>query len=160
MGKFTVGRLRPHFLAVCRPNATLCVGREGDLQFSAGLLPYVTDPQCTAPESMARLLRDSRLSFPSGHSSISMFAAVFFVVRIVPMHFPLRRLFRAHSRSQEVLRIYLNKKTISQVCSCTHFQQLLETKNCLSHQSDNYFTIDYFAFSYLCHRVSLVRAHC
>lgn len=70
VGKYTIGRLRPHFLDVCKPNLTeLCTD------------PYAYVPpermHCTGKPSA---IRAARLSFPSGHSSTSAYTMVFLVV--------------------------------------------------------------------------------
>uniref|UniRef100_A0AAG5DDL4 Phosphatidic acid phosphatase type 2/haloperoxidase domain-containing protein n=1 Tax=Anopheles atroparvus TaxID=41427 RepID=A0AAG5DDL4_ANOAO len=73
VGKYTIGRLRPHFFDVCQPrmkdgtfcNATINQGK------------YITDFECTSLKSSTRMLKEMRLSFPSGHSSFSMYTLVF-----------------------------------------------------------------------------------
>ncbi|KAK7865091.1 hypothetical protein R5R35_014627 [Gryllus longicercus] len=70
-GKYSIGRLRPHFLDACRPAppvAALCAGPD------VAQHRYVTAFTCTGDESVSR---EARLSFPSGHSSMSFYAAVF-----------------------------------------------------------------------------------
>lgn len=68
--KSFVGRLRPHFIDVCRPNVNCSepgnVGR------------WVEDYECLN-ESL-RAVRQTRQSFFSGHASISMNAAVYLIV--------------------------------------------------------------------------------
>ncbi|XP_046440735.1 putative phosphatidate phosphatase isoform X2 [Daphnia pulex] len=68
-GKYTIGRLRPHFIAVCQPEnfAQLCP--------LDGPPTYITDYKCTGDDE--KLLRESRLSFPSGHSSFSAYTMLF-----------------------------------------------------------------------------------
>ncbi|VDN60173.1 unnamed protein product [Dracunculus medinensis] len=61
--KLSVGRLRPHFLAVCRPNI--------DLEACANTLKYIETYNCTGPYNV---VRQARLSFFSGHASIAMTA--------------------------------------------------------------------------------------
>ncbi|XP_035784310.1 putative phosphatidate phosphatase [Anopheles albimanus] len=73
VGKYTIGRLRPHFFDVCRPmmpDKTTCadVVNQGR---------YITDFVCTSEKSSTRMLKEMRLSFPSGHSSFSMYTLVF-----------------------------------------------------------------------------------
>ncbi|KAG5281290.1 hypothetical protein AALO_G00069520 [Alosa alosa] len=65
IAKYTVGRLRPHFLAVCKPlwNTVDCN--------SGG---YIESFTCTGDKN---LVNESRLSFYSGHSSFSMYCMVF-----------------------------------------------------------------------------------
>nr|CAH0113676.1 unnamed protein product [Daphnia galeata] len=68
-GKYTIGRLRPHFIAVCQPEnfAQLCP--------LGGPPSYITDYKCTGSDE--KLLRESRLSFPSGHASFSAYTMLF-----------------------------------------------------------------------------------
>ncbi|CAH1237861.1 PLPP1 [Branchiostoma lanceolatum] len=70
--KFTIGRLRPNFLSVCAPdystfNCTDAMGR----------YVYVTDYVCTGDPSE---IKESRLSFISGHASMSFFFMVYLVL--------------------------------------------------------------------------------
>nr|CAD2148152.1 unnamed protein product [Meloidogyne enterolobii] len=76
LAKFSVGRLRPHFLAICDP---LINGKEKEAHFCS--LPenqhfYVENYTC-GNTSNSSLIFEGRLSFFSGHSSLSMCAAVF-----------------------------------------------------------------------------------
>ncbi|XP_049815638.1 putative phosphatidate phosphatase [Schistocerca nitens] len=70
--KLVVGRLRPHFFTACQP----------DVNCSALQPPYtyITDYTClgTDPD----VIEEARLSFPSGHSSLSFYAAVFTIIYI------------------------------------------------------------------------------
>lgn len=74
--KYVVGRLRPHFMDVCRPeyNETL----------PANALGYIQVYTCATRLDPAyqSYLKDMRLSFFSAHSSFAMYAAVFFIVYI------------------------------------------------------------------------------
>ncbi|CAK9303158.1 unnamed protein product [Gordionus sp. m RMFG-2023] len=65
MLKWVVGRLRPHFFSVCVPSYKAPCN--ADL--------YITDAECFGT-NLARI-KDARLSFPSGHSSSSMYALLF-----------------------------------------------------------------------------------
>jgi phosphatidate phosphatase len=67
IGKYSIGRLRPHFLTVCEPDWDLvnCTHR---------LHVYITDAHCTGDPSK---IREARLSFPSGHSSFSFYGMFF-----------------------------------------------------------------------------------
>jgi phosphatidate phosphatase len=80
--KLTVGRLRPHFLAVCNPNVTCSIE---DTEYH---LDYVCQDGTIKDENRARL------SFPSGHASMSAtvmgFIMVYVQVRcITPARFVL-----------------------------------------------------------------------
>lgn len=68
--KFAVGRLRPHFLAACRP----VVDMSGDRFISSS--EYECDP------ISKRLESNARQSFYSGHASLATGAAVFLVLYV------------------------------------------------------------------------------
>ncbi|XP_041358648.1 phospholipid phosphatase 3-like [Gigantopelta aegis] len=65
--KHSIGRLRPNFFDVCKPefNNINCSTR------------YITEYTCMNTEFSEREIRESRLSFPSGHASFGMFCAVY-----------------------------------------------------------------------------------
>ncbi|KAJ1347916.1 hypothetical protein KIN20_003096 [Parelaphostrongylus tenuis] len=67
--KVTIGRLRPHFLDVCKPKDLVCSKNE-----------YIINYQCTGDES---LVLEARKSFFSGHSAISMYASTFAVLYLL-----------------------------------------------------------------------------
>nr|XP_056706564.1 phospholipid phosphatase 3-like [Euleptes europaea] len=66
MAKMAVGRLRPHFLAACRPNLT-------HINCSAG---YVEHYSCTGGLSEEK---EARKSFYSGHASFAMYSMMYLV---------------------------------------------------------------------------------
>lgn len=68
--KVTVGRLRPHFLSVCNPNVT-CSSYDAT---------YHTDYVCQ--NVTAKDENDARLSFPSGHASMSACVMGFIMVYV------------------------------------------------------------------------------
>lgn len=73
VGKYTIGRLRPHFFDVCKPmmpDATTCKD-----PINQGR--YIEEFSCTSTLSSERMLKEMRLSFPSGHSSFSMYTLVY-----------------------------------------------------------------------------------
>lgn len=73
IGKRTIGRLRPHFMHVCHPvrfDGTNCSD-------PANFYRYIEDYTCANHASSEEQLRDMKLSFPSGHSSFSMYAMFF-----------------------------------------------------------------------------------
>jgi phosphatidate phosphatase len=73
MGKHIVGRLRPHFISVCQPimvDGSTCADEKNFHR-------YIVDFTCGNAASGADKLKDMRLSFPSGHSSIAMFSMMF-----------------------------------------------------------------------------------
>lgn len=63
--KFTVGRLRPHFMAVCDPDVD-CSANSGNI--------FVSEYSCR--NQNRRAVNQARQSFYSGHASIAMNAAV------------------------------------------------------------------------------------
>lgn len=67
IGKYGVGRLRPHFFSVCHLNMSAIDCSKG----------YIEDFECKGDDYQ---IREVRLSFPSGHSSFSMFAAVYIMI--------------------------------------------------------------------------------
>ena len=75
--KFSVGALRPNFLALCQPsiNATAikCTSKE---EFGI----YHTNFHCTSQGLSEGEESFARSSFPSGHSSMAAFSAIFLVV--------------------------------------------------------------------------------
>lgn len=66
--KTYLGELRPHFLAVCKPNMSLVDCSQG----------YVTNYECTGKDFAA--IEKARSSFPSGHASCSMYGMLFLVL--------------------------------------------------------------------------------
>lgn len=72
IGKYTIGRLRPHFLDVCKPD----VNCDADINKTK----YIEDFTCTGVKSYK--FKDSRLSFPSGHSSLSFYCMVYLAVSV------------------------------------------------------------------------------
>ncbi|KAL7058014.1 hypothetical protein AAHC03_017214 [Spirometra sp. Aus1] len=67
VGKVVIGRLRPHFFAVCQPK-----------NFIAAPDVYITQYKCGGTDK--ERLEDVRLSFPSGHSGFAMYTAVFIAI--------------------------------------------------------------------------------
>ncbi|CAH0551773.1 unnamed protein product [Brassicogethes aeneus] len=67
--KVTVGEPRPHFLTDCRPH-------ENE---NCALGSYITDFTCSNTEWSVFRLKDLSKSFPSGHSSLSTFTAIYFI---------------------------------------------------------------------------------
>uniref|UniRef100_A0A914CBA1 Phosphatidic acid phosphatase type 2/haloperoxidase domain-containing protein n=1 Tax=Acrobeloides nanus TaxID=290746 RepID=A0A914CBA1_9BILA len=65
IAKYTIGRQRPHFMEVCKPN----IGYNN----CANDHKYITDYVCTGENKY--WIHESQLSFYSGHSAFSFFAA-------------------------------------------------------------------------------------
>ncbi|XP_033891093.3 phospholipid phosphatase 1 isoform X2 [Acipenser ruthenus] len=69
IGKYSIGRLRPHFLDVCKLNWT-------EINCQAG---YIENFTCTGK---TWIVNEARLSFYSGHSSFSMYCMVFLALYV------------------------------------------------------------------------------
>ncbi|GMS85233.1 hypothetical protein PENTCL1PPCAC_7408, partial [Pristionchus entomophagus] len=65
--KYSVGRLRPHFIDVCTPVGYNCTNEH----------QYISDYTCTGQITR---IKEGRLSFFSGHSATAMYGAVFMVL--------------------------------------------------------------------------------
>lgn len=65
--KIFLGELRPHFYTTCSPDVK-CKGSE-----------YVSTYQCTNEAESLYFVRDASKSFPSGHSAMSVFEAIFLI---------------------------------------------------------------------------------
>ncbi|XP_013861954.1 lipid phosphate phosphohydrolase 1 isoform X2 [Austrofundulus limnaeus] len=65
IAKYTIGRLRPHFLDVCKPEWKL---------INCSLGAYIENFTCTGDP---KIVNEGRLSFYSGHSSFSMYCMLF-----------------------------------------------------------------------------------
>lgn len=74
-GKVIVGRLRPNFIDVCKPEVNpythLC-------KLNRTFLVPDVDFKCTAEDKQS--VEESRLSFPSGHSSLSFYSMIFLIL--------------------------------------------------------------------------------
>lgn len=73
VGKYTIGRLRPHFMAVCQPqldDGSVCSDPQN-------LHRYVENYECLGVGYTIADVRQTRLSFPSGHSSIAFYSLVY-----------------------------------------------------------------------------------
>ncbi|XP_070706060.1 phospholipid phosphatase 1 isoform X2 [Pempheris klunzingeri] len=64
IAKYSIGRLRPHFLDVCKP----------DWKFNCSSGAYIEDFTCFGDPTK---VNEGRLSFYSGHSSFSMYCMLF-----------------------------------------------------------------------------------
>lgn len=65
--KIFSGEHRPHFIDTCRPDV-ICEGNE-----------YVSAYTCTNTDYQSYFIRDASKSFPSGHSSVSVYASIFMI---------------------------------------------------------------------------------
>lgn len=104
IGKYSIGRLRPHFFAVsiCMDKSDITVMLEIQtgaftyaLQVCQPLMNdgttcaeasnagrYITDFTCRGLGSSARMLKEVRLSFPSGHSSFATYTMIYTAVSV------------------------------------------------------------------------------
>ncbi|XP_060073965.1 phospholipid phosphatase 3-like [Ylistrum balloti] len=69
LSKYSLGRLRPHFLSVCRPDPST-------YNCSMG---YIEEYKCTGDVDV---IYQARLSFPSGHASFSVYSMLFLILYI------------------------------------------------------------------------------
>lgn len=65
--KIFAGEHRPHFIDTCRPDV-ICEGNE-----------FVTTYTCTNTDYRPYFIRDASKSFPSGHSSVSVYSSIFMI---------------------------------------------------------------------------------
>ncbi|XP_076112969.1 phospholipid phosphatase 3-like isoform X1 [Mytilus galloprovincialis] len=69
IAKYSLGRLRPHYLSLCKPAIlSNCSTKTG----------YIETHDCTSTDTDA--LQEARLSFPSGHTSFAFFCMLYLVV--------------------------------------------------------------------------------
>ncbi|XP_013193535.1 putative phosphatidate phosphatase [Amyelois transitella] len=68
IAKYTIGRLRPHFFDVCKPDI--------DCNLPENRWRYIEDFKCNGADE--KLMKEMRLSFPSGHSSFSAYTMLYF----------------------------------------------------------------------------------
>ncbi|CAL1540340.1 unnamed protein product [Lymnaea stagnalis] len=70
IGKNSIGRLRPHFLTLCSPDYSKFNCSDG----------YITADVCTSND--IDMMKEARLSFPSGHSSFVAYTMLFLILYI------------------------------------------------------------------------------
>lgn len=83
MAKYTIGRLRPHFLTICQPDLTdeLCKDEFGYERFVTEREEVICKGlKENGGEYTVKQLHEARLSFLSGHSSFSFYCAMFVIV--------------------------------------------------------------------------------
>jgi len=109
LAKYTVGRLRPHYLTLCDPELTeeLCKDEWGYNKF--------VDPESVVcrdlSEERVKQLHEARLSFLSGHSSFSFYCGMFLIIylqaRLNNMPYIERTSVRICYRVLKVIRPFL-----------------------------------------------------
>lgn len=77
IGKQTVGRLRPHFLTVCKPDFEKLKCFEKINGVDVALYVPLRDGICTGDP---HIVKEARLSFPSGHSSFTTYSMIFIII--------------------------------------------------------------------------------
>lgn len=77
IGKRSIGRLRPHFIDVCKPDwdKIECFTQIDGVNVANYI--YYSDEICTGDP---HLIREARVSFPSGHSSFTVYSMVFVII--------------------------------------------------------------------------------
>lgn len=87
IGKKWVGRLRPHFMSVCKPDLSKlqCL-----ISVGSGSVYNPIDTGSNFCTGDPKLVKEARLSFPSGHSSYSWYCMVFLIVYVEARLFLLR----------------------------------------------------------------------
>lgn len=88
--KIFVGRHRPYFLDVCKPDVLK--------NATCSDYNYILNYTCTGTN--LGLIRESSLSFPSGHSAIAFYAATFFYLYIQNRTFFMRKFYLLPSALQ------------------------------------------------------------
>jgi phosphatidate phosphatase len=78
IGKRWIGRLRPHFIEVCKPDLQNLKCSFSD---NVELLRYI-ETNGTFCKGNSKDIKEARLSFPSGHSSISFYTMIFLITYI------------------------------------------------------------------------------
>ncbi|KAI3411885.1 hypothetical protein GPALN_001947 [Globodera pallida] len=112
--KCFVGRIRPNFLAMCKP-------REVDEVCAVSPNAFVPIAHCTGGWKSSR---NSKMSFPSGHAAASVFCTLFliFYLRGLQIRFPiffLKSVYLLVSAAFVVFSVICCK---SRVNDCWHFQ--------------------------------------
>ena len=101
LAKDKIGRLRPYFLSVCKPDMS-----DDACKDENGYQIFVTNYKCQTEtdsgkwysgESNGHIVREARKSFLSGHSSFSFYSATFIIMYL-------------HARLSSKSRIETDKK--------------------------------------------------
>eukprot|EP00092_Neocalanus_flemingeri_P008740 GFUD01009413.1.p1 GENE.GFUD01009413.1~~GFUD01009413.1.p1 ORF type:complete len:369 (-),score=54.02 GFUD01009413.1:923-2029(-) len=112
LSKYTIGRLRPHFLTLCRPKLTseLCDDEFGYKRFVIEDEEEICEGLISG-EVTKKQLHEARLSFLSGHASFSFYCGMFLIVylqaRLTNFPRPLSTPVRIIYRTFKVLRPFI-----------------------------------------------------
>jgi phosphatidate phosphatase len=79
LAKYTIGRLRPHYIDVCKPLFTVYNLTRIDCKLKE-YFAYEVDYICTNVNT--NRFHDAHLSFPSGHASTSVYTMIFLILYI------------------------------------------------------------------------------
>jgi phosphatidate phosphatase len=81
LSKYTIGRLRPHYLTLCRPKLSpeLCQDDFGYEKFVTGNEEDICEGLISG-DVTKKQLNEARLSFLSGHSSFSFYCGMFLII--------------------------------------------------------------------------------
>ncbi|XP_062619067.1 phospholipid phosphatase 1-like isoform X1 [Saccostrea cucullata] len=107
IAKYSIGRLRPHFYSVCKPSIQNCTWNTG----------YIEDYICTGTDLEA--IKEARLSFPSGHSSITMYC-MFFAIMYLQNRMTWRKCWLLRPVIQMILFIFAYYTSISRISDYMH----------------------------------------
>ena len=86
VAKYSVGRLRPHFLTLCNPDYNnVCFDEEayysdGEGEFLNEFYQKYVNENDVCDNEKSHLLHEARLSFMSGHASFSFYCATFLIM--------------------------------------------------------------------------------
>ena len=86
VAKYSVGRLRPHFLTLCNPDYNnVCFDEEayysdGEGEFLNSFYQKYVNESDVCDNEKSHLLHEARLSFMSGHASFSFYCATFLIM--------------------------------------------------------------------------------
>ncbi len=82
IAKYSIGRLRPHFIDVCQPIYNgIKFTLDNPFDCAKYQFQYITDFECNPNNQFDdQRKRDARLSFMSGHSSFAAYCLIYLVV--------------------------------------------------------------------------------
>jgi len=112
LSKYNIGRLRPHFLTLCKPKLTpeLCKDEFGYSRFVIEEQENICEGLMSG-EVTEKQLHEARLSFLSGHASFSFYCGMFLIVYLQARlsNFPRHQttLVRVIYRTLKVLRPFI-----------------------------------------------------